>query len=188
MPRRGEPLNESLVEKLGWKQYIGKEVNSGTGDPVSAQDIRRFALALDDPNPRYYDEDFAKKTKYGGLVAPLTYVYWATHSAGLEKRAKDLLEDGLTPSAFYGIPEFPNIWSLGWVRGGDDYEFYQPVRLGDRVSVKCRVADIKEKEGKMGKLVFIYMEHVYRNQNGNLLARHVITMIGMPRKGKGQDE
>ena len=55
-------MADSLVDELGWKQYIGQETGSGTGETVLARDIRRFALAIDDPNPIYYDEDAARKS------------------------------------------------------------------------------------------------------------------------------
>ena len=176
-------MSDSIIEKLGWKEYIGKETASGTGDPVSARDIQRYALAVDDPNPIYYDEEAAKKGKYGGLVAPPGY-FWlvSTHSFRREKRAKDLGEDGLDIDDFLGIPDIPNVWTLGWARGGEELEFYKPIRVGDRVSVKCRLADLYEKEGRSGKLVFAISEHTYTNQNGDLLAKHRLTFIGMPRK------
>jgi acyl dehydratase len=151
---------------------------------VTARDIRRYALAIDDPNPIYYDENAAKKGKYGGFVAPPGFVYWATHGENLDMRAKDLEVDGLTPGAFLGIPEIPNIWSLGWVRGGEELEFVEPLRVGDRVSVTCKLLNVYEKEGKSGKLVFLNSEHVYRNQKGELLAKQQLTFIGMPRKEK----
>jgi len=37
---------------------------------VTDKDIRRFAQAIDDPNPLYYDEEYAKKTIYKGIIAP----------------------------------------------------------------------------------------------------------------------
>ena len=175
---------ESIIEKYGWKSYIGKELDTRTGEPVLAKDIRHFALAIDDPNPIYYDEEAAKKSKYGGMVAPPEYVFWATHNANMEARVKDLKEDGLVGrGAFLGTPELPNMWTLGFVRGGDDWEFYEPVRVGDTVTVRWKITDVYEKEAKSGQLVFIKTEHDFTNQNGKLLARQRVTTIGMPRKG-----
>ena len=176
---------ESIIEKFGWKPYIGKDMGTRIGDPVSAKDIRHFALAIDDPNPIYYDEDTAKKGKYGGMVAPPEYVFWAPQNAGIEPRVKDLNEDGLVQGegCFLGTPDLPGMWALGWVRGGDDWEFYEPVRVGDRVTVNWKITEIYEKEARSGKLVFIKTQHDFYNQNGKLLARQRVTTIGMPRKG-----
>lgn len=170
----------SLLEKLGWDKYVGKETGTYTGDPVSARDIRRYALSIDDFNPIYFDENAAKKGKYGGLTAPPVYVTWAVGVPGSEKGVKDLGEDGL--ASFIGVPEIPNVWDLGWVRGGDDFEFIRPVRVNDRVTVKGKIVEMKEKDGKTGKLVFVTSEFLYENQAGELLTKHRVTMIGTPRK------
>ena len=175
-------MSESnTIESLGWTQYIGKEMGSRTGDAVSAKDIRHFAMAIDNPDPIYYDEDAAKKGKYGGLVAPQGYICWATQNSSTEKRVCELTEDGFVRGAFLAIPEIPGVWNFGWVRGGEEYEFFEPVRVGDQVTVKHKITDITEKVGKSGRLIFTTTEHRYTNQKGDLLATHRITMIGMPR-------
>jgi len=173
-------MQESLLGKLDWKKYIGKETGSYTGEPVLARDIRRYALAIDDSNPIYFDENASKRGKYGGLTAPPVYVTWAVGVPGAEKGVKDLGEDGL--ASFIGVPEIPDVWSLGWVRGGDEFEFFKPVYVNDRVTVKGRIVEMKEKDGKSGKLVFVTSEFLYTNQKGELLTKHRVTMIGTPRK------
>jgi len=173
-------MSVSLLDELGWKRYIGDDTGSCTGDPVSARDIRRYALAIDDPNPIYFDEQAARKGKNGGLAAPLGYVIWAVGVPGSEKSVKDLGEDGL--ASFIGVPEIPGVWTLGWVRGGDEFEFFKPVYVNDRVTVNGKIVEMKEKDGKSGKLVFVTSEFTYTNQNGELLARQRVAMIGTPRK------
>ncbi len=173
-------MKGSLLEELDWKKYIGKETEAHTGDPVLVRDIRRYALAIDDPNPIYYDENAARRGKYQGVTAPLAYVSWAVGVPGKEKRVKDLGEDGL--ASFVGVPEIPNVWTLGWVRGGDEFEFFKRVYANDRVTVKGKILDMNEKDGKSGKLLFVTSEFTYTNQNGELLAKHRVTMIATPRK------
>ena len=38
--------------------------------------IKRFAEAVGDPNPLYFDEEYAKGTRYGGIVAPPGFWGW----------------------------------------------------------------------------------------------------------------
>ncbi|MBI4965760.1 MAG: MaoC family dehydratase N-terminal domain-containing protein [Desulfomonile tiedjei] len=173
-------MTESLLESLDWKKYIGQETGTHTGEPVLARDIRRYALAIDDLNPIYFDEDAAKKGKYGGLAAPLNYISWAVGVPGSEKAAKELGEDGL--ATFVGVPEIPNAWALGWVRGGEEIEFLKPVYANDQVTVKGKIVDMSEKEGKSGRLIFVTSEFVYTNQKAEVLAKHRVTMIATPRK------
>lgn len=170
----------SLLEELGWTKYIGKESGTYTGEPVLARDIRRYALAIDDPDPIYRDPVAGRRSRYGRIVAPLFYVTWAVGVPGAEKGTKELGEDGL--ATFVGVPEIPRVWELGWVRGGEELEFFGRVRENDRVTVKGKIVDMKEKDGKSGKLVFVTSEFVYTNQDGDRLATHRLTMIGTPRK------
>ena len=173
-------MNESLLEKLGWKRYIGTETAPKTGEPVLARDIRRYAMAIDESNPEYYDEEAAKSGKYGRLAAPPGFICWSIQDPKLEKRYDELGEDGL--SNFLGVPEFPDAWSLGWVRAGEEYEFFKPVFAGDTISVTLKLMDVWEKQGRSGILIFTSSEARYTNQDGELLAIQNITMIATPRK------
>jgi len=42
--------------------------------PVEAGHIMMFARAIGDANPIYYDENYAKTTEPGGVIAPPTFV------------------------------------------------------------------------------------------------------------------
>jgi acyl dehydratase len=170
----------SLLDELGWKSAIGYEYPAHTGEPVLARDIRRYAYAIDDDNPIFVDEAAAKAGRYGGLTAPPNYISWAVGVPGGEKRTKDLGEDGL--SSFVGVPDIPGAWSLGWVRGGEELEFFKPVYVNDRVTVRGRVTGMNEKVGKSGTLIFVTSEFTYTNQNNETLAKHIVTMIASPRK------
>ena len=37
---------------------------------VDAEYLRRFTQAVMDPDPRYWDEEFAKSTPYGEIITP----------------------------------------------------------------------------------------------------------------------
>ncbi len=174
----------SLLEELGWKNFIGHEYPAHTGEPVLARDIRRYALAIDDDNPIFFDEAAAKAGRHKGLTAPLNYISWSVGVPGAEKATKDLGEDGL--SSFVGIPTSPHACSLGWVRGGEELEFFKPIYANDRVTVRGRVTNMAEKVGKSGTLVFVTSEFTYTNQNDEKLATHVVTMIASPRKEEAE--
>ena len=46
---------------------------------VDAEYLRRFTQAVMDPDPRYWDEEFAKGTRYGQVITPPIMVsYMAT--------------------------------------------------------------------------------------------------------------
>ena len=45
---------------------------------VDGEYMRRFTQALMDPDPRYWDDEFAKSTRYGELITPPIMVSYMT--------------------------------------------------------------------------------------------------------------
>ncbi len=121
--------------------------------------IRKFAVAIQDPNPLWQDEEYAKKSRYGGIIAPPAFictVYAGTGGGRIKVRTS---------------------FSSG-VAAGDDFEFYLPVRCGDVITSVAKVSEFREREGRMGKMLVTITETEYRNQKGELVARSWGTGIG----------
>jgi acyl dehydratase len=62
-------------------------------------------------------------------------------------------------------------YGKGWLNGGNRFEYFAPVRVGDRIIATGRVADVYEKPGSSGNLLFIIFETDYVNQDETLVAR-----------------
>jgi hypothetical protein len=62
-------------------------------------------------------------------------------------------------------------YGKGWLNGGNRFEYFEPVKGGDRITATGRVADVYEKTGSSGSLLFIIFETDYVNQDGRLVAR-----------------
>ena len=62
-------------------------------------------------------------------------------------------------------------YGKGWLNGGNRFEYFEPVKVGDRIKATGRVADVYEKTGSSGSLLFIIFETDYVNQEGHLVAR-----------------
>jgi hypothetical protein len=62
-------------------------------------------------------------------------------------------------------------YGRGWLNGGNRFEYFETVRVGDRINATGRVADVYEKTGSSGNLLFIIFETDYVNQHGRLVAR-----------------
>jgi len=50
------------------------------------------------------------------------------------------------------------------------------------VTVTGNIVDMSEKDGKSGKMIFVTSLFTYKNQKGEILAKHRVTMIATPRK------
>ena len=62
-------------------------------------------------------------------------------------------------------------YGKGWLNGGNRFDYLEPVMVGDRVTATSRVADVYEKTGGSGSLLFIVFETDYVNQDGRTVAR-----------------
>ncbi len=135
------------------KKLIGAESQPLTFE-IERGAIRRFAEAIDDPNPLFNDEQAARRTRFGGMIAPPTFM----RSLGIE---------------FLEV-KVPANRALD---GGSEWEYFVPVRPGDRITVVSKVADIRETEGRLGPMVFIVAETRYTNQSGELCVIQRTTTI-----------
>jgi len=83
-----------------------------------------------------------------------------------------------TPPTFIGTigfdqiqPMLASVPSGTLLHGSTELECYQPVRVGDTITVTAKIADIRERQGKMGKMTFLTLELTYKNQKQQLAAR-----------------
>jgi hypothetical protein len=72
--------------------------------------------------------------------------------------------------ASYHAPEAEE-YGKGWLNGGNRFELIEPVMVGDEITARTRIADVYEKTGSSGSLLFIVFETVYLNQHGTTVAR-----------------
>ena len=151
---------------------LGREVEVTAPEEVGRAAIRYFAQAIGDKNPLYLDEEFAKGTRHGGIIAPPTFVCETIYYQGSE-----VDENGGAVRQFR-LP-------LGSeIRAANDYEFFQPFRPDDVLTAHWKATDIYEKRGSTGTLYFFEYDITYTNQRGELLAINHETMIARLPEGK----
>ena len=144
------------------RAWVGKETPPWT-IKVSRLDVRRFAVATDDLNPLYLDEEKAKQSSHGGLIAPpLFYMAPLTEP----KPESELRPDGLPYEGKFPIPPTPLPRLMD---GGTDIEFFQPIRVGDVLTGRSKITDIYQKDGRSGPLIFVVRETTFTNQRGELV-------------------
>jgi acyl dehydratase len=151
------------------KMQIGQEMTYTDEFEVEKGMIQRFAIAVGDSNPIYFEEEFARKTIYKGMIAPFTFLFeWNHHSHSIlspEKRR----------SLFKDLKSQPRV-----LRGVNEYNIIQPVRPGDIITSKSRLSEAYEKQGKSGLLIFAVCENIYYNQKQEVLGKSRDTYILLP--------
>jgi len=139
---------------------------------ASEDNIRNFAHGCGDDNPLYCDPQYAKKTRWGGLIAP-------GMMAGVINRPMkgDPLPDeirALRKSLFKGIHVFVS---------GSTWDFYRPVRPGDTIYSfnGDETCEVKTSEFA-GKSVIAVRRDVKVNQRGEVVAVYRILRVLTERK------
>lgn len=142
-------------------------VGSVVGEPVTAiitmEGAQRYAQAVDDLNPLYFDEARAKAAGYRTLVAPPTYV---AHAVVRGRPLTELRPDGL----FRGGRRLA-VRAARVMFGGEAWDFLAPVYVGDTITATTRFASVEEKQGRSGPFVLMTNETTYTNQGGEVVAK-----------------
>lgn len=117
---------------------------------ASVDSIIIFGNGIGDLNPLFRDQEYARWTRFGSLIAHPCFP-WTHHWPG---------------RSYWGLP---GVHGFGVTI---DCEFYRNVRPGDRVNIWNRVLDIKEKPSKFsGRMAMQYLESTYTNQRDEVLCR-----------------
>jgi acyl dehydratase len=112
--------------------------------------IGKFAEAIGDDDPIYYDEKAAQAAGFKTIVAPATFL--------CTFRAQEL-------------PDLKITFGRVRLNGGNAYEYYQPIYAGDTITVTAQYADVVERTGRTGNMVFVYTDLTFRNQHGDVVAK-----------------
>ena len=141
---------------------VGQPVGGGQlWEPCSASDIRRWVMAMDYPNPLHWDQEFARESRYGGIVAPQSIAVALDYG------------HGAAPACVGRIPGSHLIF------GGEEWWFYGcPVRPGDKLFQERRFHDYKVAPTNFaGPTMFQRGDTTHRNQHGALVALERSTSI-----------
>jgi acyl dehydratase len=124
--------------------YISNHVASG-------DNIRRWACAIGDLNPRFLDSEYAETTKHGRLAAPPLFLQSVCYEA-----IGNILAD---------IPGVRGFHS------GSEWEFFQPVLEDDKLDYNgIAIADVKLKKSKFSSHMLVTTSICqYRNQRGEIV-------------------
>ena len=117
---------------------------------ASRDAIRHFCQGIGDPNPLYWDEEYARHTMYGAIIAPPAFlysVYWCSGRTG-------------------GLP------GVHGFHAGNDWEWFRPIHLGDRISVQEQFTGLDEKKSQFAGHILVQSSvcHYY-NQRGEVIAQ-----------------
>src|SRR5213593_3885139 len=121
-------ITDEGIAKLRARIGKGFEGRRPWRTEVTRDAIYHLAFAIGDLSPLYLDEDYARQTRWGTLLAPPIMIQSM---------------DTLRAVGHSGLPEgLPGVHSI-WT--GSLYEWERAVRLGDRITAKSYLKEIVEK-------------------------------------------
>ena len=131
-----EELNSLLNVEFGPEVY---EVEKGM--------LRKFAEAIDDPNPRW------------------------------EKEAPPTFPAAIVPKELLNRLFNADIPLKRLLNGTSELEYRHPIEVGDVISVTAKLTRMRQVAGDEGPTLFMFTEMTYTNQRGEVVVRGKNTYI-----------
>ncbi|MET0985334.1 MAG: MaoC family dehydratase N-terminal domain-containing protein [Steroidobacteraceae bacterium] len=113
--------------------------------------IAKFAHSIGATSPLHFDERHARNSRFGGIVAPPTYV--------------STFITGHIPDIY--APTAPLTRTL---HSDDSAQLHRPIRAGDVITAYARYVDAVLKAGRSGPLVFQSADLILDGQDGERIA------------------
>ena len=131
--------------------------------PISLNDIIKWAIAVywpEQPPRLYWDEGYAKTTRFGGIVAPQDFnpFAWPVDRPPTPK--------GLESAGAAGVGQRV-------MNGGQTDSYGVPMRPGDVIRESSALVNWEEREGRLGLTLFSYTELRRTNQKDELVKSRI---------------
>ena len=145
-------LTPELLANIGRKAEPKREI-------VTRRDIRKYAIATNNPQRKYLD---------GDVAPPMFHVplFW------------DVVElDQLSPDGVSIDPLLPKFPLERAMAGGLEIEYLKPIHPGDWLTCNRTLTDIYEKDGRSGPLIFYEVIMEVSNDDDEVVIREKTTRI-----------
>ena len=142
-------ITEGELARLWRVMNVELEARDPFNRYASPDTIRHFAHAIGDDNPLFTDEQYAASTRWGGPVAPPTFLF-SCFGRG-------------APQGLRGIH---SMW------GGASFEMHKPITSGTRIDGTVALTGLTPKKSRFAART-ILQEHVYTfsDVGGKLIAK-----------------
>jgi len=155
------------------KALVGQEGSRLVAvDEVCKPMIRHWCEAMQDGNPLYTDEEYARKSKYGSIIAPPTMVLTWTMPPLWPPTEQpphpfEQFLEKLDKAGFYGI-----------LISNVAQKYLRPLFPGDHITFTYKVTDVSpEKKTSLGSGHFVTTTFIFTNQKGETVATQSLTVL-----------
>jgi len=150
-------------------------------DEVCRSDIIHWCEVMHDTNPLYTDEEYAKKSKYEGIIAPPLMVsaftldaFYAAMARFREGVTIDIEEPHSQVFAALDAAGYTSVMATNQV-----VDVYNPIKLGDRIYCQRTPTRISDHDHytRQGVARYVDVTYSFYNQDGVHLSDLVFTVI-----------
>lgn len=127
-----------------WDQIVPGAPRDTRPYTLTREIIATFAEAMGETNPLYFDEEYARTTPYGGIIAPPSiHILLMFACTGTEDWMR----------------------SPGTINASQSWFYNVPARPGDTITMQGRALDRYMRKGRL----FVIHDNVFTNQNGEVV-------------------
>jgi acyl dehydratase len=139
---------------------------------ASEDNIRAFALSYGSDNPLHCESDYARKTRWGDVIAPGTMAVMICAPLRGDPRPKEMAR--AKKSLFKGIHQ---------LHSATEWEWYQPIRPGDTIYRFSGQENVEVKQSEFaGTSVLRTSREVVMNQHGEVVCVNRLLLVHSERK------
>ncbi len=163
---------DALLE--GYEAQIGKEIlPQPCRWEAEKGAMQKVVWAAGDLNPLWWEEIYARRTRYGGIMASPMFREWFV-LRGAWVAQKDFV---LNPRWVVWVADA--VPGVRTVAGGKDCEYFRPIKPGDIISLSHKLKSVKKRWSKsLNTNVYILDDElILKNQFDEVVAIHRNTSI-----------
>jgi acyl dehydratase len=169
----GARITEEHIERarflVGYDEVLSRRENMSV---ASEDHIRAFALSIGDDNPLFCDEDYAARTRWGGVIAPGPMAVMICSPLRGDPRPAEIAQ--AKKGLFRGIHQ---------LHSATEWEWFRPIRPGDRIHRFSGQEKVDVKTSKFaGTSVQRVTREVVMNQDGDVVCVYRLMLTHSERK------
>lgn len=162
-------VDQNLYDDI--QRHIDSTSQADLGE-ITELAIRRYALAIGDPNPLYCDAKYAWSQGHANIVAPPnmlpSIIDW-----GVGQPEAELNVDGTTGEHLEGV----NTAGVRIMGGGESMQFHRPVIAGCHITQTTTLTGATMRESRAGSMIVVQYRNDYRDEHGTALMTCDRTML-----------
>jgi acyl dehydratase len=145
-------------------------------DPYTRYQVIKYLACVGDDNPLYWDEEYATKTRWKGVVVPPRMLL---HSSG--ERTPRSVTEPMDPSRITFMGEDVMAGTFPMI-SGTRLVFERPIRLGDQLRAQSAPFDVIERKSSMaGRSLQLINKTVFLNQRDEVVTTEYMSVFRMDR-------